>query len=648
MNNTRFIQATCDTSKAVGRDNGIKVRFAGDGAYTDGKIINLPSLPPLGTISETQMKIFQGYRDHETLHILCSHMEDFSKNQIHEWVTKNKDHEKETFNCLEDIRIERCANQAYFGMASNIHATNQSLGEDIQETIRKNKEDWKKKGKDVTAEMLYEPLYYGHMITMARARMKAGFKYDPLFDLYTEASDKWKQFADKWADKINAVPTGWSDADNRVDFNVSLDGVKQVVALVPEFIKDVKAVSKKRDKPQSKRRNQQGNGDAEIQLIDGQTQSDTSGQTIQIQAEITGSSQGQAEASDQKSAKGKVKQETSQPDAQPEGSADDSDNDEGEGQGKGFTPTLRYNKDEAKEALVQQIVSEIQSQEECPTNSFFTEKVNSYELRYGRSEDLNSDRVDNLFGAVKNDVIRAKRGLEIALQARNDVDMQSGAMRGRLDSKRLVQAVSGSPYVYRNRKDGKEMDTTVSFLVDTSGSMTADDMFQATKTAYTLCKACESVGCRTEILAFPGSGSGKLYESNKTGEIVFDKIKVVKTFNERVDATTARERLAFLSHHSFGYTPIAEAVTITLTRLSKDLSKKKVLIVLTDGQLDCWTEDYLSKNCKKFADNNDIHIFGIGLNVTLDNAFEDNVEVEEGNLSQKTLARMAQIITEEK
>lgn len=655
MNNSRFIQATCDTSKAVGRNNEITVRFAGDSAYTNGTVINLPALSPFGTISDSQMKIFQGYRDHETLHILCSHMDDFSKNKMHDWTSKGKYNEKETFNCLEDIRIERCANQAYFGMALNIHAMNQSIGEEIQDTIRENKKDWKKKGKDVTTEMLYEPLYYGHMITTARARMKAGFQHDPLFDIYTEASDKWKRFADKWADKINAVPTGWCDTTNRVDFNISLDGVKQTASLVPEFIKDLKLMDKEQDKPKPTAKDQQGNGDAKVQLTNDQPSSDQSGQTAKVNVEITGSSQGDAESSDNKSVEGKTKQGMPKTDGQAEGTAKDSSKNQDEGQGPGFSnkpsPTLRYDKDEAKQALVQQITSKIQAQEAqegLPMSPLLAERTNSYKLFYGAREDLTSERTNKLFGAVRGDVIRAKRGLEIALQARNDVDMRSGELRGRLDSKRLVEAVTGSPYVYRNRKDGKEIDTTVSFLVDTSGSMTKERMFQAAKTAYILCKACESVGCRTEILAFPGSCKEGLYESKTTGEIVFDRFSVIKPFNERVDTQIARERLSFLSHRSFGFTPIAETVTITLTRLANEMTKKKVLIVLTDGELDSWTENYLSQNCKKFADKNDIHIFGIGLDVELDKAFKDNVAVNEGNLSQKTLARMAQIITEEK
>lgn len=655
MNNSRFIQATCDTSKAVGRNNGIKVRFSGDGAYTDGSTITLPSLPPFGNISDKQMKIFQGYRDHETMHILLSHMKDYSKNKIKSWVDNNEIDKKLTFNCLEDIRIERCANEAYFGMASNIHAVNQSLGEDILETIKEEQEKWKKKGKNVTAETLYEPLYYAHMVTMARARMTAGFEYDPLFDIYDTASDKWKQFADRWAQKINSVPTGWTP--HGVDQQVSLDGVKEVFSLVPTFIAEVDKLNQQEQKEKLQQQlhtqgnNKKKNGKGKGLLVEQQL-SDSDNPNQQSEGEEGKEAKDADKSKAENKSKGTPKGEADQ--SQDQGDKADSQEEkkssfsQGKGMGSEETQIYRFDKEAAQKALVNDISAELGSEEDLPYSSKFTEKVNSYEIYYDFRGDLNSDNADKLFSAVKDDVIKAKRGLEIALQARNDVDMKSGALRGKLDSKRLVEAVTGSPYVYRNRKDGREMDTTVTFLIDTSGSMGKERMFESTKTAYVLCKACESVGCRTEIFAFPGHGRDVLFESKATGAEIFRSLTAIKTLSERIDQPVTKERLEFNSHCGFGYTPIAESVTILLLRQASMLTKKKILIVLTDGDLDSDAKEYLSINCKKFADKNRIHLFGIGLGVTLDTSFADNIKVECGDISRKVLTRMAQIIAEEK
>lgn len=651
MNNSKFIQATCDTSKAVSRNNKIQVQFSGEGAYTNGSIINLPSLPPFGNISDKQMKIFQGYRDHETMHILCSHITDYAKPKIKIWLNNNGIDKKHTFNCLEDIRIERCANEAYFGMASNIHAMNQSLGEDVLETIRKETERWKKQGKDVTAETLYEPLYYAHMVTTARARMTAGFEYDPLFDIYDTASDKWKQFADRWAKKINSIPTGWTP--HGVDPKVSLDGVKEVFSLVPAFIAEVGNMNQQQEKKEQQQQQAQGNNktnNGKRMLVD-----------QRLSASLNSNQQGQGEEGKTKNlnepkAENKSKANAEENADQGQAQEDKADQQKKEkafssrGKGMGVTPTLRFDKEAAQKELVKDIGSELEREEYTPYSSKFKEKVNSYEICYEYRGDLNSSLADELFSAVKGDVIKAKRGLEIALQARNDVDMNSGALRGKLDSKRLVEAVTGSPYVYRNRKDGKEIDTTVTFLVDTSGSMGAANMFESTKTAYVLCKACESVGCQTEIFTFPGhcGDEENLFESKTAGEVIFRDLNVVKTLNERIDLPNVKKRLEFTSHSYFGCTPIAESVTILLVRQASMLTKKKILIVLTDGDLDYEAEKYLSVNCKKFADKNGIHLFGIGLGVNLDKAFKDNVKVDCGNLSREVLNCMAQIIAEEK
>lgn len=650
MNNSRFIQATCDTSKAVGRNNGIKVRFSGGYAYTDGSTITLPSLPPFGNISDKQMKIFQGYRDHETMHILLSHMEDYSKNRIKRWVNHNEIDKKLTFNCLEDIRIERCANEAYFGMASNIHAVNQSIGEDVLETIKKEQEKWKKKGKDVTAETLYEPLYYAHMVTMARARMTAGFEYDPLFDIYDTASDKWKQFADRWAQKINSVPTGWTP--HGVDQQVSLDGVKKVFSLVPAFIAEVDKLNQQKEQKEQQQQQAQGNNkkkNGKAMLADQQLSAsqnpDQQGQSEEGK-ETRDSNKLKAKDKSKADAEGNADQGQAQEGKADQQKKESTSSSQGKGMGNEETQIYRFDKEAAQKALVNDISAELDSEEGLPSK--FTEVVNSYEIYYDFRGDLNSSNADKLFGAVKDDVIKAKRGLEIALQARNDVDMKSGVLRGKLDSKRLVEAVTGSPYVYRNRKGGREMDTTVTFLMDTSGSMLMKTMFESTKTAYVLCKACESVGCRTEIFAFPGHGRDVIFESKATGGKIFKSLTTIKTLSERIDLPVVKERLEFTSHGGFGYTPIAEAVTILLLRQASMLTKKKILIVLTDGDLYSDAEEYLSVNCKKFADKNGIHLFGIGLGVELDKAFKDCVKVECGDISRKVLTRMAQIVAEEK
>ncbi len=52
------------TAAVFGRQSNVKVTFSGDGAYTDGETVNIPSLPDQATLTDDQVRILRGYVDH--------------------------------------------------------------------------------------------------------------------------------------------------------------------------------------------------------------------------------------------------------------------------------------------------------------------------------------------------------------------------------------------------------------------------------------------------------------------------------------------------------------------------------------------------------------------------------------------------------
>ena len=245
-------------------------------------------------------------------------------------------------------------------MASNIHAVNQSLGEDVLETIKKEQEKWKKKGKDVTAETLYEPLYYAHMVTMARARMTAGFEYDPLFDIYDTASDKWKQFADRWAQKINSVPTGWTP--HGVDQQVSLDGVKKVFSLVPAFIAEVDKLNQQKEEKEQQQQQAQGNNkkkNGKAMLADQQLSAsqnpDQQGQSEEGK-ETRDSNKLKAKDKSKADAEVNADQSQAQEDKADQQKKENTSSSQRKGMGNEETQNYRFDKEAAQKALVTTLV----------------------------------------------------------------------------------------------------------------------------------------------------------------------------------------------------------------------------------------------------------------------------------------------------
>lgn len=728
------MEVTANVSRAVSKDNKIKVVF-GDGAYTNGDTITLPSLPAEKSLSYNEQMVMQGYRDHETMHILCSNLTPKSKNEL----AKLSEAERSALNGLEDIRIERCAAQAYIGMRQNIQAVNASLGEKLKEQLG---------GKNPTENM--SPLDYGVMILMAKAREEQGYGKDFFSEVYETASPEWKAFADKWAKKINAVPTGWNGKE--INRRKALDGFKEVKEMVPDFLQDMKETLKQ-DIEQTQQQS--------MQVPSSQPTSSSKKKIISIplptggQGNGSGSSnneeieQQQGEGGNGGNAKGQDKQGPQQ--GQGQGGDSSSDSPSSSGSGNSSAPGFgkpreltdddlvnggqRYDKEKNMKEMVNDIADTAKSTLSDPFNFENYSWLGQYALvspPFYRKDDGEEckggyDKLKETFNAFidnsKQDIIRAKRGLEIALQARSDTDMESGFRHGGFDSKRVVHAINGNPYVFRQRKDGKDMDTIVTFLVDCSGSMNACEktvnyphdeeydynlrrrMAIACRTAYILCKACESVGAKTEVVLFDdnpayveqingsyfaepvnlyvtqvkagkvnptwltdillkGSSNPKLrakvhelstfkhpLDLNTKGACKYRSLLLLKDKQRRCDEPYSQAGFVYGTNRDDGNTPIGESIEVCLHRLVKSPEKKKILAVLTDGDMGTEYSTLIRNRLQSFADAHDINMLGIGIGVDdvtyLKEAFRNLVITSGGDLGRDLLNRIAQMIKED-
>lgn len=95
---------------AFGRREGIKVEIGGNTAYTDGKIIRLPSLP-LDCDDELAVKAF-GYLYHESGHIEFTDINQFRGTDV-----ASDPLLKFMLNAIEDVRMEDMRNATYPGSA---------------------------------------------------------------------------------------------------------------------------------------------------------------------------------------------------------------------------------------------------------------------------------------------------------------------------------------------------------------------------------------------------------------------------------------------------------------------------------------------------------------------------------------------------
>jgi len=182
-----------------------------------------------------------------------------------------------------------------------------------------------------------------------------------------------------------------------------------------------------------------------------------------------------------------------------------------------------------------------------------------------------------------------KTKIQRALLAKDRRDWDTAREQGRLDSKRLVSGYRGNPHVFKMRKDREEMDTSVSILIDCSGSM-GDRIKLAKSTAIVLAECLEGSGIHYEIAGFTNWWTGGEAHREKAQEIPYGEEYhrvdglVMYLFKEyRETLREAKPALSTIADVPLADNSDRDAVLWMHERLKQRPEKRKVLVVLSDG-----------------------------------------------------------------
>lgn len=97
MKHAHIIKALPLLASILGRKYGVQVRIGGDKAFTNGNIIQLPSLPL--DCDEDLLSLIRGYVDHEAGHIRDTDFDALKAANLTPL-------EKHIWNTIEDWRVE--------------------------------------------------------------------------------------------------------------------------------------------------------------------------------------------------------------------------------------------------------------------------------------------------------------------------------------------------------------------------------------------------------------------------------------------------------------------------------------------------------------------------------------------------------------
>lgn len=182
-----------------------------------------------------------------------------------------------------------------------------------------------------------------------------------------------------------------------------------------------------------------------------------------------------------------------------------------------------------------------------------------------------------------------KSHLERVLKVKEDAKLRGERERGQLNTRSLAQLCIDKNY-RRPFKEYTKTDTSnvaVTLLIDCSGSMSGAKMETARQTALALGESLKSLNITFEALGFNTASSREL--SNEVYSMERSTLKrfnrLYETLNLMVFKKFDSSDLTGIVHaHSGGANADGESVVWASKRLAERKEKRKILIVLSDGQ----------------------------------------------------------------
>ena len=212
--------------------------------------------------------------------------------------------------------------------------------------------------------------------------------------------------------------------------------------------------------------------------------------------------------------------------------------------------------------------------------------------------------------ANNNNLVDVVRRL---LLVRSRQTWQHSKMSGKVSRKNVSkvfthQGTVAGLRVFRKKKENNTLDVSVTLLVDESGSMHGQKFIHAAAAAVCLNRAIRSIGVPVEILGF-------------TDGRINDNLCMThhQVFGEKVnDEAIASGFQTLMDNGMLWNNPDGEAIIYAAERLNRQRSRKKLLVVLSDGMpaggnCDGDIYGYTKEAVKKIEKSPEIDIIGIGL-----------------------------------
>ena len=246
-------------SRIMGNKN-VRTTFNGSGAYTDGQTVNVPAMDMNAELDPTHQAIMRGYHIHEVSHVTDTDFGVFNKRGVKKI--------KDTWNCCEDVFVERKAIEKFPGARRSLQQTINHVLEKENEHWAANPEKNEKRREKWWTEIPYAALQV--------ARRKMGYDSEALDQYIDDMPKELMNEARKFSKKM-------IDADNSHDALAVARAIeRRMKKLGEDYVEEEQEKQQQLVPPQNCEGenqtpdNEQGN-EAPTQNEDGDADGDTSG-----------------------------------------------------------------------------------------------------------------------------------------------------------------------------------------------------------------------------------------------------------------------------------------------------------------------------------------------------------------------------------
>ena len=597
QNSVASLQTEFDKLSKIMGASEVRTTFEGEGAYTNGKVINLPAMDMNEDMTARDQAIARGYHIHEVGHITDT---DFSlasakkpSREVHRY-----------WNACEDVMIERKAIDKFSGAKRSLSATVDSVLANENKHWSDNPEKNKERRDKWWTEVPYAALQ--------QARHDAGYESDALNEYIEDMPDLLAKEAQKFGAAMTAA------ADTAECYELAKKIKRRVAALEKKYGQEVQTTPQ----IQAPQKGDEGEGDY-------------------------GSDQ-QSRDEDQ-SGLNDYAADDEEGDGAGAGAGDDEGDDDGDGDSDivgagGFDLEAAekreqdnmnkilgaYNKTSGQ-TISKDIASVYETHAECWDDRRKRMHIGSSHtciqmIKYAKDAVLHAAGTnDYARSKIPSDVNSYGARLARLLLSQESKRNEGGHSSGKVDRRRLAQLVAGNENIFARTEYTKTSETRIMLAVDGSSSMS---LTQTIAAIHVVNDALGRAGVKFDVSEWAGHNDHSAIVTHKHAHQSYKTLHKTLTYQP-----------------CGGDTPSYSALLSYAQMMLNWQEPRKILLMITDGvPNDGRQEIELCGGLIRQMEASGIEVIGIGVEVDIGRMFTKYVRTDFSKLGETLLGSLEKLL----